>query len=67
MPKRSSYQPWGEFFQAYKVVWLALTTLICNKGSGIAHHVGHLASIVTPSNDKDEIKYNIFQLIWCTF
>ena len=35
-------------------------TLLCNMGSGIAHHFGFYASVVTPSNDQEEIKYNIF-------
>ena len=34
----------------------------CNKGSGIGHHIGYKASVVTPSNDQDKIKYNIFLL-----
>ena len=36
------------------LVWFP--TLLCNIGSGIAHHLGFKASIVTPSNDQGEIK-----------
>ena len=28
-----------------ELVWLALTAFLCNKGSGIAYHFGHLRNI----------------------
>ena len=38
----------------------ALTPLLCNKGSGVGHQFGHLVFIVTHSNNKEEIKCNVF-------
>ena len=34
---------------------VTLTTLLCNKGSGTNHHIGHLSFIVTPSHNKEKI------------
>ena len=34
--------------------------LLCNIGSGIAHHCVYYASVVTPSNGPEENKYNIY-------
>ena len=37
-----------------KLVWLALTALVYNKGSGTVHHFVHLVYIVTPSNIRNK-------------
>ena len=60
------YYLFGYLQQGLAIVWFS-TALLCNKESGIAHHFGYLASVVTAMTKKKLNKNISSQHIWCTF